>query len=196
MSLNVTTLDLVRQGDVLATRDRGRTVGRAALDSLPDSVHLLLNFAGVAVASPPFLDELLVTLRPATVGGDTGRLVVAVGLNDDVRESLEMVLERRKMVMAELRDDQVELLGGPDQLHATVRAAIALGEKFTAPELAEQLKMKLPAVHQRLKALTDAGVLAREIDPTSKRGVRHSYVTPKVEPLRKASLEAKTLQPA
>ncbi len=179
MSVNIETIDFrAEEGDVLATRERARTLARVVADRVGDDAHLVLNFCGVDVASPAFLDEMLVTLHPITMGGDSGRLLAAIGLNEDVRDAFELVLERRKLLMTELSDDHVELLGGPDQLRETIDAAIDLGETFTAPELAERLAIKLPALHQRLKTLTDSGVLAREIDPDAERGVRHKYRQP------------------
>lgn len=196
MSLKVRRIDLAKESDVLSTRRRGRTVGRHAHDLLEKSDCLLLNFFGVEVASPPFLDELMQALHPATFGGDTGRLLLIVGLNDDVCESLQMVLERRKLVLATLRDDKVQLLGGAEQLEQTLRKAVELGV-FTAPELAERLAIKLPALHQRLRALTDAGAIARQPDATAERGKRHTYTAPSDEQiLREAEDGLRALEPA
>jgi DNA-binding MarR family transcriptional regulator len=174
MSVKLARLDLAEHGGSLSTRDLGRTVGRTALDSVGDAGQVVLNFTGVEIASPPFLDELILALRPLTAGGDTGRLLVVVGLNDDVRETLEIVLDRRKLVLTTAEDDRLDLLAGNDQLQRTLREAAAMGT-FTAPELAERLELKLPALHQRLKALTDVGALARSQDPTAERGIRHTY---------------------
>ena len=174
MSVKAVQYDLVKHSPVLGTRDLGRAVGREVQDALGDGDKLLLNFAGVDVASPPFLDELIMAVRALTQGGDSGRLLVVVHFNEDVKESLGLVLDRQKLVMAALEDDSVDLLGGTAQLRETLLAAQEL-EEFTAPELAERLHMKLPAVHQRLKALTDAGAVAREPDETAERGRRHTY---------------------
>lgn len=175
MSVKLNRFDLLPHGDVLATRTRGRDVGRQAIDSLGNSQVLLLNFTGVQVASPPFLDEFLTALRTLVGGGDTGRLLAVVGVNQDVAESFAMVLSRRKLMMAEVQREQVSLLGAPEQLQETLDAAVAIGATFTAPELADRLAIKLPALHQRLKALADSGVVARKVDSTAVRGVRYEY---------------------
>jgi hypothetical protein len=196
MSVKVRRIDLASESDVLSTRRLGRKVGRQAHDLLEKSDCLLLNFFGVEVASPPFLDELLQALRPATFGGDTGRLLLIVGVNDDVCESLQMVLERRKLVLATLKKDKVELLGGAEQLEQTLREAVDLGV-FTAPELAERLAIKLPALHQRLRALTDAGAIARQPDATAEHGKRHTYTAPSDKKiLREAEDGLRTLEHA
>ena len=77
-----------------------------------------------------------------------------------MKESLEPVLERLRMTLGSLDDGQIELLGGPRQLEETPHDDQELGT-FTAPELAERLEMKLPALHQ----LLEAGVLTRTIRP-------------------------------
>ncbi len=65
--------------------------------------------------------------------------------------------------MAALTNGQMRLLGGSKQLKDTLREAQDLGY-FTAPQLAERLALKLPNLHARLKALAEAGAVAREED--------------------------------
>jgi hypothetical protein len=176
MSLNIERYDLVRHGRVLATRPTGREVGREAADLLADSDGLLLSFWEVDVASPPFLAEVISALR-AVLMAHENRWLLLTGLNEDVKESIEFVLRSQKMSVAALQDNQIELLGGSAQLAETLREAQRMGT-FTAPDLAERLKMKLPALHQRLNVLLEVGALAREDDPSATRGKRGKYHTP------------------
>lgn len=176
MSVNVQRYDLAQHGRVLATRPKGREVGQRAADCLAKSRGLLLSFWGVEVASPSFLDEVLSALRGELAREDGGWLLV-VGQNEDVAESLEMVLHRHKMALGALEGDQVRLLGGPKHLADTLAEAQKLGE-FTAPDLAERLAIKLPALHQRLNALLEGGALVREDDPSATRGRRGRYTVP------------------
>lgn len=173
MSLKLERYDLAQHGDVLATRATGREVGRDVADRLTESPGILLSFHGVDVASPAFLFELIGAIRTALLGPQTHWLLVT-GMNDDVHESAELVLERLKMVLGQLKDDQIELLGGAQHLQETIKAAQALGV-FTAPDLAAELELKLPALHQRLLQLVEAGVLSREDDPTATRGKRSKF---------------------
>lgn len=179
MSMKMITFHMAEHGrsSVLATRDLGRRVGRDVQDELAGAEILLLTFTGVEVASPPFLDEILRAVHSVLRGGDTKLMVITLDMNEDVRESLELVLERHKLMLATLSGSQIKLLGGTRQLAETLREAQKLGE-FTAPELAERLRLKLPNLHQRLKALTEAGVLMREADDTAERGRRHRYRAP------------------
>jgi hypothetical protein len=173
MSLKPIAYPLNSHGGVLATRELGRTVGRELQDALADASGLVLSFAGVEVASPPFLDELLSSVHAVLSGGEANKLVVIDGLNDDVKESLLMVLERRKQALATLEGAQIKLLGGNRQLQETLREAQAMAE-FSAPDLAERLEIKLPALHQRLQALLETGVVSRSSKSTGERG-RHAY---------------------
>lgn len=188
MSLNSARCDLVRHGSVLATRPKGRKAGAEAAESLSSSGRLLLNFHGVEVASPPFLDEVLKAVRAELLSGEK-RWLLVTGCNEDVQESLEMVLQRHKMALGSLDGSQVELLGGTPQLKETLRAAQEMQE-FTAPDLAEHLRLKLPALHQRLNALLEAGVLAKQNDPTATRGKRGMYRTPPEDEVAAASDES------
>jgi hypothetical protein len=64
------------------------------------------------------------------------------------------------MSLTALRDDTLELLGGRAHLEETLAEAQALGT-FTAAELAERLRVKLPNLHHRLNELQAAGAVAR-----------------------------------
>jgi len=187
MSLNITRYDLVQHGRVLATRPKGREAGRRAAEQLTDSSGLLLNFYEVDVASPPFLDEIVCALRAVLLSGNN-RWLLVTGYNEDVGESLEMVLQRHKMTLGSVEGEELRLLGGSSQLDETLREAQRMGT-FTAPDLADRLKLKLPALHQRLSALTEAGVLGREDDPTATRGKRGIYTVPSPEEIAEAKAE-------
>jgi DNA-binding MarR family transcriptional regulator len=178
MSVNLLRYDLVKHGRVLATRAVGREVGRGVSTLLADSGGLLLSFYEVDVASPAFLSEVVTALRGVLISSEE-RWLLLTGMNEDVKESIELVLQREKMALGELDAGQIDLLGGSSQLHETLREAQKMGT-FTAPDLAGRLKLKLPALHQRLNQLIEAGVLSREDDPTATRGKRGKYTAPTV----------------
>jgi DNA-binding transcriptional ArsR family regulator len=168
-------INLAEYGAVLSTRERGREAADVLQRALEDG-GVVLNFAGIEVASPSYLDEILTRLR-GLLAENTSAIVVVVEINRDVKESLELVLERRKMALAVLKDDTIELLGGRRQLAETLAAASELGT-FKATELADRLELKLPNLHQRLKALGEAGAVARTVDHTATRGRRYDYEAP------------------
>ncbi len=175
MSLKPIPFGLARYGHVLSTRELGAVIVRELQRDAADATGLLVGFWDVEVVTPAVLDEIVMGLRGWLAGVPVGERMLAVaGYNDDVKESLLMVLERRKMALAALEDDQIKLLGGNRQLAATVKEAQNL-HSFDAPELAERLELKMPNLHQRLQALMEAGAVTREPDPTATRGRKHRY---------------------
>lgn len=196
MSLNVHAFDLAQFGGVLARRENGRKAALELAQALEDAADgaLLLNFRDVDVASPPFLDELVNALRAALHRPQGACYVVVVGTNDDVKESLEMVLVRHKMRMVALKENDFELLGGGAHLDETLREAQALGS-FTAPELAERLQVRLPALHNRLKALREAGAISQAKDPGAGRGKKKDFQAAPLDEVREQAPPS-TLVPA
>ena len=167
-------------GSVLSSRDTGRAAGEM-LDEAAEKGSFVVGFDGVEIATPSFLDELARRLA-GLLHRNESHLVLIAGLNEEVRHSFELVVRDRGLRFAELRDDQIELLGGSDQLQQTLRKAQELGS-FKAGDLARELEIKLPNLHQRLAALLEAGAISREPDPTAERGRRHSYKTATAEDL-------------
>lgn len=173
-------MGLSTYGRVLGTRKLGRELAdlirsRAATDDRP----IVVDFQGVQVASSPVLDEVALCLR--AVNADyPDRFVVVANLNDDVQETLELVLESRDMSLATVHEDKLSLLGGRAHLEETLAEAQALGT-FTAAELAEQLKLKLPNLYQRLDRLQAAGAVARTEGRgnVSRRAVQFTAANPR-----------------
>lgn len=168
-------LSLSGFGSVLSTRERGSEAAEHLLRML-DEGSVVLSFAGVEVATPSYLDELLTRLRGA-LEAKPEAMVIVTEVNRDISESLQLVLDNRNMVLARLSDNKIELLGGNKQLRETMAAASDLG-RFKATELADRLEVKLPNVHQRLKTLTEAGALGRRVDETAVRGLRYEFEAP------------------
>jgi anti-anti-sigma regulatory factor len=161
MSVKRDALAFEMPGKVLGTRALGREVVEQLREKagLGDR-DLFVDFDTVRVASSPFLDEFVCALR-AWNADHADRFVVLANLNEDVADTLELVLQRREMALAEMtRERKLRLIGGREHLQETLDAAQRL-EVFTAAELAEQLKLKLPNLHQRLVALQAAGAVVR-----------------------------------
>jgi anti-anti-sigma regulatory factor len=151
-------------GKVLGTRALGREVAEQLRERAGDGAQdLFVDFTGVQVASSPFLDELALTLR-AWNADHPDRFVILMSLNEDVKDTLELVLERRDMALAEVEKGTLRLIGGRAHLEETLKAAQEL-EVFTAAELADQLELKLPNLHQRLVALQATGAVVRVRPP-------------------------------
>lgn len=155
--------------DVVAFRVRGRVLGTRSLGTriatelreriAASDAPVIVDFAQVEVASSPVLDEIACALR-ASITDHPGRFAVLTHLNEDVRDTLELVLERRDMTLTALTGDALQLIGGRKHLEDTLAEAQELGT-FTAGELAERLELKLPNLHQRLVQLQAAGAVVR-----------------------------------
>jgi hypothetical protein len=177
VSVKADVISLGKCGRVLGTRALGREIAelireRTARGDRPIAV----DFMGVEVASSPVLDEIARALR-ATIADYPDRFVVLSNLNEDVRETLVLVLRSRDMSLATLHDDALELLGGRAHLEETLAEAQALGT-FTAAELAERLKVKLPNLHHRLNELQAAGAVARVPASVGTSGRAIQFATP------------------
>lgn len=180
MSMTPSTYSLRKHGTVLATRGLGAEVAarlRASSASAPSVV--IVDFAEIRVASSPFLDEVACALR-SMIADSPERFVLLANLNEDLTDTLELVVGRRDIVLTTVREGKLETVGGTRQLDETLAAGEELGT-FTAPELAERLELKLPNLHQRLSQLQAAGALTRSDDPSARRGRRLLFKTPEIE---------------
>ncbi len=172
-------------GKVLGTRTLGREVAEQLRERAGDGTQdLFVDFAGVQVASSPFLDELARVLR-AWNADHPERFVVLASLNEDVQDTLALVLERRDMTLVAVEKGTLRLIGGRAHLEETLKVAQEL-EVFTAAELAEQLKLKLPNLHQRLVALEATGGVVR-VRPDGKPQRPVVFATPSADELAACS---------
>src|SRR5215218_9207655 len=172
--MNPFFISLASHDRVLSTRERGAVVSEEVLAAMAAHEAVVVDFAGVEVATPSFLDELFTRIRARLQREEGSSLLLVARPNEDVRESLDLVLRNRSLALAQLEEGEVKLLGGSTQLRDTLKAAQEF-ESFTAAELAEHLRIKLPNLHQRLTALTEAGAVRRERDPSATRGKRYSF---------------------
>jgi len=155
-------------------------VARALSDEAAPERDIVLDFKDVEALTPPFLDELFAALKSFLARHEGRTTVVAVNLDDDLLDSIELVLEKRGFPLAWQQEDEVHLLAAAPHLRETLEAASASAE-FTAADLAERLKLQPTTVNQRLVALLEAGAVARVRDP-SERGVRYRYRTARNDP--------------
>lgn len=87
MTVKTRTVKMVNYGQLLLTRERGREI---ALD-LPDGpVRLRLDFTGVDVASPSFLDEVI----KGAVARRASRIEF-VGISEPTRKNVDRLIAHR-----------------------------------------------------------------------------------------------------
>ena len=163
----------------LATRERGRRV-REDIDErlvgLSPGEILVLNFSGVEGITVSFGDECVAKLIMARASGDfADRGIVIEGANEDVRETLEAVLSRRKLSVISINETgKPEVLGERGWLPATLAEAIEL-RSFSASDLAERLGLTPQAANNRLKLLVTSGAVVRERVVPEGGGKEFSY---------------------
>lgn len=171
--------EVAKWGPFLATRERGRQV-REDIESMLSKISsgdtLLLNFEQVEGITVSFGDECVAKLiidRGSGNFADKG-LILEVA-NEDVRETLEAVLSRRKIsAVAASKNQSPEVLGERGWLPATLAAAIELQE-FSASDLAGVLNLTPQAANNRLKVLVASGAVARERVVPEGGGKEFSY---------------------
>lgn len=167
-------IQLAKQRRVLMGRDQGEAVAARMEAGFKKQQIVVLGFGGVSMVTPSFLDAIF-TRAKGYLGRPEQSLLLAIGMNEDVSETVSLVLKHNKLMLATMHDDaRMELLGGSQQLQETLEAASGHPE-FTPKDLADELGVKLPALHQRLKVLSDAGAV-RQVG--SKRGKSDVYAGP------------------
>jgi hypothetical protein len=165
-------------GQFLATRERGRKV-REDIETHLSKVRagdaLVLNFIGVEGITVSFGDECVAKLILSRSSGDFADRGLAIGgANEDVRETLEAVLSRRKFSAVLITESDVEIIGQDDLLSATLKEAVQL-KTFSAADIADRLGITVQAANNRLKQLVATGSVVRERVVPDGGGKEFSY---------------------
>jgi STAS-like domain of unknown function (DUF4325) len=155
-----------RWNSFLATRERGRRVREDVEDQLArlePGQTLALDFTDVEGITVSFGDELVAKLIiDRAAGSFVDRGLVLEGANEDVHETLETVLARRKVSGVNLgADGEPEVLGEKRWLPETLKVALDL-RSFSAVELGERLGITPQAANNRLRGLVATGAVVRE----------------------------------
>jgi hypothetical protein len=170
---------VVKWNAFLATRERGRRVREDVEEKLaglaPGDV-LSMDFADVEGITVSFGDECVAKLILNRTSGDfADRGLVIERANEDVHETIETVLARRKLAAVSLGESgEPELLGEQKWLPETLKAALDLGA-FRASDLAESLGLTPQAANNRLKTLVASGAVVRERSVPDGGGKEFSY---------------------
>lgn len=142
--------------------------------------NLEMSFGDVAALTISFADEFLgrfLTEIRATTQDPV--LVLLTGLTDDTWQEVDVVLERRKIGAAFVKDGQLDFLGGDRYLKETFRQA-AKADHTTPAELAARLGTTVQNVNNRLKKLVELGALERSRVNLVGGGREFSYQVPAV----------------
>jgi len=150
-------------GAFLATRPKGEAVRRdleGMLSEVPEGETLIVDFSGVEDVTFSFADETIAKLLVARFAGDfQDRGITLTGMNDDIRETVSIVLDRRDL-SAVVEGSNPVIVGRDSYLTETLEIAMELGS-FRATDLADRLGLSAQATNNRLKHLLNAGAVVR-----------------------------------
>jgi hypothetical protein len=171
---------IVKSHDVfLSTRDFGKKVLRDLEDRLPTGTSaVIIDFAGVAAMTHSFTDEFLGHYYSGLATHEAGPVTVTLtGLNEDLRETIVVCLERRDLIALEQQGDQLMLLAASDVLDQTFALAQEI-QTFTAMDIAKQLSITAPNANNRLKRLVAARAIVRQQRVAERGGKEFIYSVP------------------
>jgi len=157
---------LSNYGKKLWTRDRAREIRSDLLSLLGKSRSgdsVVVDLSGVEVFDISFASEFFgrtILELPKTY---PGRFIIVEDLNDVTRENLESAIESLGLLMIERRSEKLFLIGKVHPADKETFIAIAKAQKpVTSAELKDLLKVNLTAMNERLKKLTELGLVRKE----------------------------------
>jgi hypothetical protein len=127
---------------------------------MPEGEMLVIDFTDVEDVTFSFADECVARLIVARSAGEfEGKGIALTGMNEDLRETVAAVLERRSVAAVEIGDEPT-IVGDDAFLSETLRVAVKLGS-FRAADLANELGLSPQAANNRLKHLVTTGAVIR-----------------------------------
>lgn len=176
------TYSVRHHGDFLATRELAKVALRGLEDQIPPgAAAVVIDFTDVAAMTISFADEFLGRYYSALASGEPSPVAVALTcLNEELRETVTVCLERRDLIATEARDEGLALLAASDVLRQTFQLAHELGT-FTAMNVADRLSITAPNANNRLKRLVAARALIRQQGIADRGGKEFTYSLPQLK---------------
>jgi len=160
------TFALSTYGDKLWTRDRAREIRKDLIAILEESVVgdiIAIDLSGVEVFDISFASEFFGKTILELPKDHPGRFIAVENLNNVTRENLERAIETLGLPLIERRGGKLALIGKVHPADKETFIAIAKAQKpVTSAELKDQLKVNLTAMNERLKKLTELGLIRKE----------------------------------
>jgi DNA-binding transcriptional ArsR family regulator len=191
----ISVADIARQVGVapmvLVTRPVGEMFSpilEQALDQLPETVAVILDFTGVEVIDGSFTDEIFgkMALRRSRREGPP-RCLILQSLGPAVLENLRITLTSRQVTVdrgirncvfpALLGGGRVELIGKAERHVLQSFDLLRSRGTLTARDVADVLELDIAAASTRLKVLYDLG-LALRTEVRSEQGKEYLYSWP------------------
>ncbi len=163
-------------------RPRGREIRaeiEARLGALGAGEALSVDLRSVEVMDFSFANEVLGKLYGRIGAEYPGRVLLLTGLSDEfVKENLDAALMTLGLMALAYKGRSWELLGKFADTDRETLEALRRLKEATAPQLADALAIKLTAANQRLKKLTDVGLIARTRVSAPTGGEQYVYRWP------------------
>lgn len=180
MSRQLLRWSIPERGSPIGGREPGRALLTQVLGVLRETeadTTLDIDFRAVRIMDFSAVDEFLVNLLRRVSSGELGnKRVVLSGLSPEVKESVNAVLQMRKLRCLEWEGEhQLNLLGDlSPPLRATLDYVIEHGTT-TVGEIVRFFKIKPTAAANRLSTLAQSGLLVREPDHSGRKGRQYIY---------------------
>jgi predicted transcriptional regulator len=174
--------EFAEQG-VLCTR-REAVEARASIERRllreAEPVAVVFNFKNVRAVTTTFVDECIARLLSTRLAGfDNDQPLVIANARDEVRDTIDTALRRRRLLLVALGSSGLEMLGADELLAETMQTAFEL-RRFSVLDLATRLKLTPQAANNRLAVLVRAGALARVRVLIERGGHQFMYEVPPV----------------
>ncbi|QEX15866.1 hypothetical protein FRZ44_11540 [Hypericibacter terrae] len=182
--MNIINLPMLRleKDDVLAGRLNGRRAFGAALEHLPvltEPTLVLLNFAGVMLATSSYLSEVLLPLRDHLRARHHPGYAVAANLTDKVREEIEEMLRRSGDALLTCSSEagghirNVQLCGRLDEKLQETLSLVSQKGETTAAQLYEESRtvdsIGATAWNNRLASLAAKSLIVEVLQGRTKK---------------------------
>lgn len=169
-------------GQRLWTHEKGRQVRaeiESRLDALPAGEALTVNFEGVEVMDVSFSMEVFGKLYGGLSTAYPEKALVLQKLNSYVKANLDTTLQVRNLIALIVDGPRKwELIGKVTDTDRETMRALAQRKQATAPEIAEALDIKLTTCNQRLRKLSDGGLIIRTKIVAASGGEQNMYKWP------------------
>jgi DNA-binding transcriptional ArsR family regulator len=162
-------------------RTRGREIREqieAILNTVPPGAAMHINMATVQVMDVSFSVELFGRLYGSMAISYPERALVLEKVDEDVQDNIDAAFQRLNLLALIINGTNWELIGKTSETDRETLQALYLRKEASAADLADAMDIKLTACNQRLKKLTDAGIVIRTKMSAPSGGDQYLYKWP------------------
>ena len=174
--------DLVIDEQYLWGHSRGREHRakiESALEAVPPGECLRIQLKQVETMDFSFSSEVFGRMYRSLPIVYPGRAVALANASDYLKGNLNAALEALGLMALTLKGARTwDIIGKVGETDRATLAAVAKRKQATAPQIAEDLDIKLTACNQRLRKLADAGAVIRTKMSASSGGEQYLYTWP------------------